>query len=81
MSVPSRDEPSVHREGGRRGNDERQHQAAPEQRAAEPGIHRPGMMSIIALSTISMIVIDTVSEARASLRTTPVASPEASSGR
>jgi hypothetical protein len=41
----------------------------------------PGISSMSALSTISMIVMDAVSEAKASLRTTGVVSPEASSGR
>jgi hypothetical protein len=46
-----------------------------------PASIAPGMASMMALSTTSMIVIEAVSAANASLSTARVASPEASSGR
>jgi hypothetical protein len=72
MAPASRDEPPVHRESGRPSNQQRENQTPQKRPLPGPASIAPGMASMIALSTSSMIVIDTVSEPNASFRTTGV---------
>ena len=80
MSTPFRDEPPVHGKRRDPGDGERKGKAAQKRRSLRPASIAPGMTRTIALSTISITVIENVSAANAIGTTTPSARPERSSG-
>ena len=80
VSPSARDQPTVHRKCSARGQQQRQRQAPPEEPRVERACIAPGMTSISALSTTSMMAIEAVSDANASQSTVPVAMPAWGSG-
>jgi hypothetical protein len=63
MAASARDQEPVDREGRCASHHQRESQTSPEQQGANPASIAPGMMSMIRLSTISMMVIEAVSDA------------------
>ena len=63
------------------GDDQREGERAPEEQVPRPASIAPGMATTIALSTISMSAIESVSEARAIGMTARARGPARSSGR
>jgi hypothetical protein len=59
------DEPAVHRPRDRSGDHEAESQAPPDRPSRSPAAIAPGIATTIALSTISMTVIEAVSAAKA----------------
>lgn len=81
MPAPPTVAPPIDRKGGDEGGQEGQEETYPEQTRRWAGLHRAGMTRMTALSTISMTVIESVSEANASRSDVWKASPPARSGR
>jgi hypothetical protein len=75
MPSSPRDQPSVYWKRCRPGDKQREDETSQKSPVPSTASIAPGMRSAIALSTISMMVIETVSEANASLRTVAAASP------
>ena len=65
MSTAAADQPAVDRNGEHECDRQRHGQAPPEQAVPRPAASAPGTATMNRLSTISIVVIDTVSEARA----------------
>jgi hypothetical protein len=77
MAAAAGDQPAVDREGGYQGHG----QAAPEQQVGQASVHRAGETRRMALSTISITVIESVSAAKASPAAARKAIPPLSRGR
>src|SRR3546814_11735207 len=80
MVLATRDQPSVDGKGGRAGDQERERGLPQKRKLSSPASIAPGMFSMIALSTISMIGTETVSAAIASFSTAQKARPARPSG-
>ena len=80
VALAAGDQPAVDGNGDDAGDHEREREAAPEQQRADAGVHRAGDATTIALSTISMTAMLSVSEASAIGMTAPSARPARSSG-
>ena len=65
VALATGQQPAVDREGDHARHHQRDGEAAPEEHVAHAGLQRPGITSMIALSTISIVAIDRVSEASA----------------
>lgn len=81
MTSPPSQQPAIRRKGSGSGKGEREGEAAPEQRFIETGVHRTGYDEHNGVVHDLMMVMDSVSAAKASPRAVPVAMPARISGR